>query len=576
MARTQLRLDAVTGSLVAIEGAVKAAGVPAAGAAEHLEDVLGHFAGAIKRITGAPTFTEQAAGQFSHALTGSAGMMLGGDLDVSGSVNMQATLAVAGKADFAGIVDVAGALSASEIKVDGDVAGRLYRVGSDGQLVDEQDLTFNPTGGTGSTPLLTVAGGVQAANLVATTAGIFASAKVQDLTGTHVVFVGVGGALTGSGEMTFGAGGLTLIKDLSARSGSFSGDLTISGDLVVQGNTVTVEASTLVVEDKNIELGKVPEPTDITADNGGITLRGATDKTITWSNTSKYWEFSEGVKAPSGTFYNLANKLVKADANGKLLDADAMDFITGSANQVILTAGALGGSVVLSLPQSIDVNADVEFDTLKLGDLASDHVGKALKVGADGAVVQAAWNEFFTVQADVGLSIAQEGFKVALSQSQDLRSSASPQFAALNIGTVHDILADGGNLKVMTTGELLLSGADGQYALAESGDRAAFVTAFGASETIIGAINALAAGSGGGKGKWSKLFVSAPSPDASIADMASAMGAAVFPSDLTRVDVYLNGQLMTTVEDYAISTGGASVDFTFDLKADDVVTVIIR
>jgi hypothetical protein len=40
MARTQLRLDAVTGSLVAIEGAAKAAGVPSVGAAEHLEDVV--------------------------------------------------------------------------------------------------------------------------------------------------------------------------------------------------------------------------------------------------------------------------------------------------------------------------------------------------------------------------------------------------------------------------------------------------------------------------------------------------------------------------------------------------------
>lgn len=562
MARTQLRLDAVTGSLVAIEDAAAAAGVPAAGAAEHLEDVLGHFAGAIKRITGAPTFTEQAAGQFSHALTGSAGMKLAGDLDV------------AGKADFAGIVDVAGTLSASEIMIDGDVAGRLYIVGDNGALLDEQKLTFNPTGGMGSTPLLTVSGGVQAANLVATTAGIFASAKVQDLTSTRVVYVGDGGELVDSGEMTFGAGGLTLAKDLSARSGSFSGDLTISGDLIVQGDTVTVNASTLLVEDKNIELGKVATPSDTTADNGGITLRGATDKSITWSNTSKYWEFSEGVRAPSGTFYNLANKLVKADGAGKLVDANAMDFITGSANQVSLAAGSLAGSVVLSLPQSIHTDADVEFDSLKLGDLIDNRL---LKTDPASKLLMSADIMDYVTGTVNQVSLAAGAFgNVVLSTPQDIHSGASPEFLAINLAAYGDLVADGSNFKIAAAAELVLSGADGQYQLAEIGDRAAFVTAFGASETIIGAINALAAGSGGGKGKWSKLFVSAPSPDASIADMASAMGAAVFPSDLTRVDVYLNGQLMTTVEDYAISTGGASVDFTFDLKADDVVTVIIR
>ena len=63
--------------------------------------------------------------------------------------------------------------------------------------------------------------------------------------------------------------------------------LTLSGDLTVNGTTTTIDSSTLTVEDKNIELGKVSSPSDTTADGGGITLKGATDKKITWVDANQ-------------------------------------------------------------------------------------------------------------------------------------------------------------------------------------------------------------------------------------------------------------------------------------------------
>ena len=60
--------------------------------------------------------------------------------------------------------------------------------------------------------------------------------------------------------------------------------LTLSGDLTVNGTTTTVNSTTLSVDDKNIEIGSVASPSDSTADGGGITLKGASDKTITWTN----------------------------------------------------------------------------------------------------------------------------------------------------------------------------------------------------------------------------------------------------------------------------------------------------
>jgi len=77
--------------------------------------------------------------------------------------------------------------------------------------------------------------------------------------------------------------------------------LTLSGDLTVGGTTTTVNSATLEVTDKNIEIGKVSTPTDVTADGGGITLKGTTDKTITWTDATDTWDFNQDVKIINDT-----------------------------------------------------------------------------------------------------------------------------------------------------------------------------------------------------------------------------------------------------------------------------------
>ena len=78
--------------------------------------------------------------------------------------------------------------------------------------------------------------------------------------------------------------------------GNAAGDTTtVCGNLVVTGNTTTINSTTLQVDDKNIELGTVDTPDDTTADGGGITLKGATDKTILWTNSTDRWHFNQGI-----------------------------------------------------------------------------------------------------------------------------------------------------------------------------------------------------------------------------------------------------------------------------------------
>ena len=80
-----------------------------------------------------------------------------------------------------------------------------------------------------------------------------------------------------------------------------NGQVTIGGDLIINGTTTTINSVTLTVDDKNIELGSTASPTDVTADGGGITLKGSTDKTFTYVNSTGLWTSNIGVAATSFT-----------------------------------------------------------------------------------------------------------------------------------------------------------------------------------------------------------------------------------------------------------------------------------
>lgn len=98
---------------------------------------------------------------------------------------------------------------------------------------------------------------------------------------------------------------------LPLTGGSLSGsltvgvDLTVTGDLTVNGTTTTINSTTLTVDDKNIEMGSVASPTDSTANAGGITLKGATDKTINWYSATGAWTSSEDWNLASGKAYHI-------------------------------------------------------------------------------------------------------------------------------------------------------------------------------------------------------------------------------------------------------------------------------
>ena len=111
------------------------------------------------------------------------------------------------------------------------------------------------------------------------------------------------GATVGANNLTLGASDSTVV---------------VAGDLTVAGTTTTINSTVLSVDDKNIELGSVGSPSDSTADGGGITLKGASDYTIQWTNSTDRWHYNQGIQIEDAPNFvtDLVGLLIKNTSTG--------------------------------------------------------------------------------------------------------------------------------------------------------------------------------------------------------------------------------------------------------------------
>jgi hypothetical protein len=142
-------------------------------------------------------------------------------------------------------------------------------------------------------------------------------------------------------------GTVALAANVAALSGAtFTGavsgtDLTLSGNLTVNGTTTNINSTNLVVEDKNIVLADVDTPTDTTADGGGITLKGATDKTFNWVDATDSWTSSEHINLASGKSYSMngtALKDVSETLTNKTLTSPVISSISNTGTLTLPTS----------------------------------------------------------------------------------------------------------------------------------------------------------------------------------------------------------------------------------------------
>jgi len=131
--------------------------------------------------------------------------------------------------------------------------------------------------------------------------------------GTSLVTASTSFDLLNATATTINFGGAATVISIGAVTGTttINDDLVVTGDLTVNGTTTTINSQTLSIEDKNIVLADA-NTSDVGADGGGITLKGATDKTFTWVDATDAWTSSEHMNLPTGKSYKINNTAISA------------------------------------------------------------------------------------------------------------------------------------------------------------------------------------------------------------------------------------------------------------------------
>jgi len=122
---------------------------------------------------------------------------------------------------------------------------------------------------------------------------------------------------------------------------SAGGNVTITGNLTVNGTTTTVNSTTVTIDDKNLELGSTESPTDASADGGGITLKGNTDKTFNWVDATDSWTSSEHLNLLTGKEFKInGTSVLSATTLGSGVTASSLTSVG------TISSGAWQGTAV--------------------------------------------------------------------------------------------------------------------------------------------------------------------------------------------------------------------------------------
>jgi hypothetical protein len=116
------------------------------------------------------------------------------------------------------------------------------------------------------------------------------------------------------------------------------GNITVTGDLLVSGNTTTIDVATVNVEDKNISVAyNVTDPTIF--DGAGITAgSGGSAVYLDYSNNLSAWDANIGFNIPQTKAFSVNGGYNTTSQTGVTLNKDGLSF--GSDNAVIKLGAA--------------------------------------------------------------------------------------------------------------------------------------------------------------------------------------------------------------------------------------------
>lgn len=290
-------------------------------------------------------FNEQDDTLYYGEGTGGAGGSATTVLAIGGSgafTTLSTTQTISGNKTFSGTVALGGSATATTPSAGDDstkVATTAY----------VQDEIANFSTGTVTSVALSLPNIFSVSGSPVTTSGTLTGTLATQT--TNKVFAAPNGS---TGTPTFRALVADDLPDLSSvylpiSGGTVSSNLTISGNLTVNGTTTTVNSTTVSVDDKNIELGSTAQPTDQAADGGGITLKGTTDHTWNWVNSTDAWTSSEHINlAAQKAYYINGTSVLSGSALGSGVTGSSLTSVgtltsgTWSASTIAVNKGGTG------------------------------------------------------------------------------------------------------------------------------------------------------------------------------------------------------------------------------------------
>ena len=301
---------------------------------------------------------------------------INGPLTVSGAQTFTGDLGITGNATITGTLDVDSQVTVASLNVEDLTNARIVLAGTNGEIRDDANFTFDGTAfniGTGNFTVAQASGNVYAlGTLEVDGQSTLASLNVEDLTATRITYAGTGGELVDDAGLAYtgaGAGAtLTVAGTLDVNTEALLAtakveDLTNNRIVIAGVGGELEDDSNFTFDGTNFKVGTTATDkfvVNVASGNTDIEGNLTVDGTVSFTNTGGTAINIDGqLTAASVNVEDLtATRITFAGANGELVDDANFTFdsvndkltITGSAqidnigidgNTVSTTTGAL-------------------------------------------------------------------------------------------------------------------------------------------------------------------------------------------------------------------------------------------